>query len=120
MKLLLFSGGIESTCLAHLFRPELLLTIDYGQKSAEGEIRSSAFIAKKLDLKHEVLTAHISSLGAGDLAGLPPARKGPATEFWPFRNQHLITLAAMRCAQDGFKEILIGTVSTDSVHEDGT
>lgn len=120
MKLLLFSGGVESTCLALMHNPDLLLTIDYGHKSAEGELRTSSFIANHLKMKHETLEASINSLGTGDLVGEAPLDSRKATEFWPFRNQFLITLASMKCAKDGFNEILIGTVSTDSIHEDGT
>ncbi len=119
MKLLLFSGGVESTCLAKSLQPDLLLTVNYGQRCAEGEIRASSFIAEKLQLRHEILYADIKSLGVGDLVGLPAARIGPATEFWPYRNQFLITLAAMRAAKENFQEIIIGTVSTDKIHEDG-
>lgn len=120
MRLLLFSGGVESTCLALMHRPDLLLTIDYGHKPAEGELRASAFIADYLNMKHETLKARINSLGTGDLAGTIALDGRKATEFWPFRNQFLITLASMKCVKDGFNEILIGTVSTDSIHEDGT
>ena len=120
MKLLLFSGGVESTCLALMHHPDLLLTIDYGHKSAEGELRTSSFIANYLKMKHETLRVCINSLGVGDLAGGVTLDGREATEFWPFRNQFLITLASMKCVKEKFNEIFIGTVSTDSVHEDGT
>lgn len=119
MKLLLFSGGVESTCLAFQLRPDFLLTIDYGQKSAKGEIEASSFIADKLKLHHEILNVNISALGVGDLAGRAPIRDGIATEFWPFRNQFLITLAAMYCAPKKVSTLYIGTISTDHLHEDG-
>ena len=47
-----------------------------------------------------------------------PSAKAP--EFWPFRNQMLITLAAMTFADRSPLEILIGTVATDTIHPDGS
>ena len=120
MKLLLYSGGIDSTCLALLERPELLVTIDYGQRSCDGEIRASKHIAAQLGLRHDVIECRMTELGAGDLAGMPSPEGAHVTETWPFRNQMLITLAAMKHARDGFFDIIIGTVSTDSDHPDGT
>ena len=120
MKLLLFSGGVESTCLAYTLRPDLLLTVDYGQISALGEIRSSSYLAKKFGLAHAVLTINARDLGVGELAGQKPLDTLSPPETWPFRNQLLITVAAMRYVREGYDEIIIGTVSTDSAHADGT
>lgn len=119
MSVLLFSGGIESTCLALIHKPALLFTVNYGQKCARGEVRSSSLIAKKLNLKHEVIEVNICSLGSGDLSDSPALRNRKATEFWPFRNQFLITLAAMRCSQLELNQVIIGTIKTDNIHEDG-
>lgn len=41
-------------------------------------------------------------------------------EFWPFRNQYLVTLAAMLALREGHAEVMIGTVSTDNRHADGS
>lgn len=120
MKVLLFSGGVESTALASMLRPDILLTIDYGQTPALGELRASRYIAQKLNLSHEIVKIDASSLGAGDMAGQPMANHSQVSEAWPFRNQFLITLAAMKFASEELTEILIGTVVTDRVHADGT
>lgn len=120
MRLLLFSGGIESTCLAILHRPDVLLTVDYGQACAEGELRAANHIARRLTLRHETVRAPLAHLGAGDLAASAPATGGEATEFWPYRNQMLVTLAAMRFEREGLREILIGTIQSDQIHADGT
>lgn len=120
MKLLLFSGGVESTCLAYMLQPDLLLTVDYGQMSAVGEIRSSSYLADKFGLAHAVLTINARDLGVGELAGQKPLDTLSPPETWPFRNQFLVTVAAMRYVREGYDEIVIGTVSTDSAHADGT
>lgn len=119
MRLLLFSGGVESTCLALIQRPDIALTIDYGQVCAEGEIRAASHIAKLLSIRHEILDAQMGHLGIGDLAGITPGPDIVVSEHWPFRNQMLITLAAMRYAREGVNEIVVGTVKSDHVHTDG-
>jgi len=60
-----------------------------------------------------------SRLGSGDLAGTDPISLSPSSEWWPFRNQLLITLAAMQAIQDGASVLLMGAVKTDSFHCDG-
>lgn len=119
MKILLFSGGIESTCLAIAWKPDLCLTIDYGQISAPGEIAASRLIAKSLQLDHEISRVNMREFGSGLLSGHSGAAKG-APEFWPFRNQMLITLAAMKFSKIPGLRICIGTVRTDNRHADGT
>jgi 7-cyano-7-deazaguanine synthase len=119
MKALLFSGGIESTCLAYSQRPDICLTIDYGQVAAPGELTASRSIAKALKLNHEVMEANVREFGFGLLAGQRVAiPKQP--EFWPFRNQLLITLAAMRLYKAAEVHLIIGTVRSDQKHADGT
>jgi 7-cyano-7-deazaguanine synthase len=120
LKLLLFSGGVESTCLALVHHPDLLLTVDYGQVCAEGELRASQLLAEKLSLRHESISVPMGHLGAGDLVPQAPPIESDASETWPFRNQALITLAAMRYEREGLLEIMIGTVKSDGVHPDGT
>lgn len=118
--LLLLSGGIDSAALASWFRPDVCLTIDYGQRAAAAEIQASRQICADLSLRHEVLTVHIPSLGAGDMAGTAPTMHSANSEFWPFRNQYLITLGAMAAVKYACKRVLIGTVSTDDRHADGS
>ncbi|SDX48062.1 7-cyano-7-deazaguanine synthase [Celeribacter indicus] len=120
MRVLLFSGGVESTALAYMLRPDVLFTIDYGQAPAQGELRAATFIARELGLNHETLSVDCSPLGAGDMAGRPIASHSRVSEAWPFRNQLLVTLAAMKFAGEGLKDILIGTVVSDRVHADGS
>jgi 7-cyano-7-deazaguanine synthase len=120
LKALLFSGGLDSTCLAKIEQPDLLLTVDYGQLQAKGEIEASGRIADGLGLPHKVITAQPSDCGQGLMAGkLHSSNKFPP-EWWPFRNQYLLTVAAMHLENGALNEILIGTVSTDSLQSDGS
>jgi 7-cyano-7-deazaguanine synthase len=118
MNLLLFSGGIDSSALAAWKRPDIALTIDYGQRPAKGEVTAATAIASELGIKHDVLRVDLSNLGVGPLAGKAPSEIASAPEWWPYRNQMLITLAGMRYVPRGLKQIIFGAVATD-VHKDG-
>lgn len=119
-EVLLLSGGIDSIALAAWRRPAHCLTIDYGQNPAASEIAASSSACVALGLTHEVLSAPVRGLGAGVLAGKPPSTASPNPEFWPFRNQLLVTLAAMVAIGRCSKRVLIGTVASDERHADGT
>ena len=118
MKVLLFSGGIDSSALAYWLRPDLLLTIDYGQQAAAGEISAAIALAAEFRIAHEVLDVDLSKLGRGLMADRPSSELAHSPEWWPYRNQLLITLAGMRFVADGLQEIIIGAVNSD-VHADG-
>lgn len=105
MKALLLSGGIESTAIAYWLRPDIAITIDYGQLAAAGEIRASAAIANELGVEHIVVTSD-SYLSA------PPARASGSL-WWPYRNQLLITLAAINLHDRPISELWIGLVNGD-------
>lgn len=119
-ELLLLSGGIDSIAVAAWKKPSLCLTVDYGQRAASAEIHASAQVCKALGLRHEVLSASISSLAAGDMSRHAASQHSPHSEFWPYRNQYLATLASMCAIKHGCDTVLIGSVSTDSRHKDGT
>lgn len=117
--ILLLSGGIDSSALAAWLRPTLCLTIDYGQQAATAEIHAAQAICDALNLHHECLRLPISQLGCGDMSFSQPCRHSQNSEFWPFRNQLLVTIAAMRAIQYDAQRILIGSVCTDLRHADG-
>ncbi len=120
-RLLLLSGGIDSTALAALTRPRRALFVDYGQLPARGEFRAALAVAAALQIELDVLRTDCNVIGAGLLAGRPPDEHAPSPEWWPFRNQLLVTLAAAWGIQRGIKTLLLGTVATDGErHRDGT
>lgn len=116
---LLLSGGMDSTALAAWRRPDVAITIDYGQRPAEGEKRAAGAVAAALAIEHHVVTADLSALGSGDLAGSRALAIASVPEWWPFRNQMLVTLAAMKGAALGIEELMIGVLKTDGTHADG-
>lgn len=105
--------------MAAWLKPECCLTIDYGQKAAHAEVGASKAICKALGLRHEVLVAPISGLGSGDMVGGACSKHSSNTEYWPLRNQYLITLAAMSAMQLDLEQVLIGSVISDTRHADG-
>ena len=117
---ILLSGGIDSISLAWWKKPEVAYTIDYGHRSANGEVRAAGAICSIMNMTHRVIQVDFSSLGSGDLAGREPNTLAPASEWWPFRNQLLLTIVAMAAVQDGTDRLLFGTVKTDAFHKDGT
>ncbi len=119
MNALLLSGGMDSTALAYKLRPDLAITINYGQRSAVGEIRSATAVCDALSIEQVVLSANCSEIGTGPLSNNPQIDVAPVPEWWPFRNQLLVTLAAAYCVQRGVKEILVGSVKPDGLHADG-
>jgi len=120
MQLLLLSGGLESSALAAWLRPPLILTIDYGQLPARGEIWAASQICRELGLKHHVLRADCSAVGSGLLAGRESDDQSPMPEWWPFRNQLLVSLAGAWGIGRGASEILVGSIASDGRHADGT
>ena len=120
MDALLLSAGMDSIALAAWKRPAVALTIDYGQVCAQAELRSARQVCRDLGIKHSEFRADCRVLGSGDLAGIPAHSLAPAKEWWPFRNQLLLTLGAMWAIKVGAQRLLIGTVKTDAFHADAT
>ncbi len=117
---LLLSGGMDSIAIAWWKRPDVAITIDYGQLPAHAEIAASAAVAGRLNIEHHVITVDCKSLGSGDMAGIAANDHAPASDWWPYRNQMLITIAAMKAISLGVQQLLIGSVLSDQSHRDGT
>lgn len=117
---LLLSGGMDSLCIAWWKRPDVAITIDYGQLPAQAEIQASEAICKALDIEHHVIRVDCRALGSGDMAGALADVNAPASDWWPYRNQLLATLAAMKAISLGVTHLLLGTVQSDCSHKDGT
>lgn len=119
-EVLLLSGGIDSIALAYWRRPICALTVDYGQRSAAKEIEVSSYIADKLCIAHKIVYLDLRNIGLGIMASGERSSLAPTPEWWPFRNQLLITVAAMTALKEKLSKVTIGTVSTDLAHADGT
>ena len=117
---LLLSGGMDSLCIAWWKQPDVAITIDYGQLPASAEIAASAAICDRLSIEHHIVQVDCRALGSGDMAGTAANTYASATDWWPYRNQLLITVAAMKAIGLGVSRLLIGTVRSDNLHCDGT
>jgi 7-cyano-7-deazaguanine synthase len=116
---LLLSGGMDSVALAYWKRPQFAYTVDYGQLAAEGEIRAATSVCAALAINHRVIRVNCQQLGLGDMAGTAPSQLSPVSEWWPFRNQLILTLAGAQAVADGVSELMVGSLRTDSAHCDG-
>ena len=119
-KAILLSGGMDSISLAFWKKPSLAVTVDYGQLSATTEIRVSKIITEILKIEHHIIKVDCKSLGSGDLIGQGSLDISPSPEWWPFRNQLLITFALMKIIKYPIKELLLASVKSDGFHKDGT
>src|SRR5262245_17465279 len=108
--LLLLSGGVDSAAVAAWKRPSHALVVDYGQLPGAGEIRAARAIADDLGIPIVVEQIDCKNIGAGLLVGRAPARKSPSPEWWPYRNQLLITIGAAVAHRLGCTTLLLGTV----------
>lgn len=118
-KVLLLSGGIDSVSIAFWKKPDYAITVDYGQQAALAELRISEHICKLLNIKHLAIVVDCKSLGSGDLSKYSPNKFAPSSEWWPYRNQLLVTLGAMKAIALDVDELYIGSVKSDSSHVDG-
>lgn len=117
---ILLSGGMDSLALAWWKRPDIAFTVNYGQRAAAAEVAASRAVCQALAIPHHILSVDCRSLGSGDMSGVEAATIAPTTDWWPYRNQLLVTLTAMRAVALGVQTLLVGTVRSDSSHLDGT
>ncbi|BEP40852.1 7-cyano-7-deazaguanine synthase QueC [Variovorax sp. V15] len=116
----MLSGGMDSLSIAWWKRPDLAITIDYGQLPADAEVAAAIAVCKRLNIEHHVVRIDCRSLGSGDMAGQMASEHAPASDWWPYRNQMLLTFAAMKAMSLNAQVLYIGTVRSDSSHLDGT
>jgi 7-cyano-7-deazaguanine synthase len=111
---------MDSIAIAYWKRPTIAITIDYGQIPAEAELRAARATCSALNIPHDVVQVDCRSIGSGDLAGTAPLTVAPVPEWWPYRNQLLVTLGASRALVSGAQVVILGTVRSDGTHADGT
>ena len=121
-KAIMLSGGVDSTALAVLYKYQFAFTVKYGQLCAEAEVRAASRIAERLGLQHCIIDAPIYGIGAGDLVGRPPSAARASNEYsewFPFRNQLIATLTAIKGMEHGVQQLDFGTVKSDGIFADG-
>lgn len=119
--LMLLSGGVDSAALAAAERPAAALFIDYGQRPATAERRAAGAVAAALGLELHEIALDLRPLGGGLLLDEKPIPGAPSPEWWPYRNQMLVTAAAAVALRLGLDRITVATVAGDGDrHADGT
>lgn len=116
-EVLLLSGGLDSTAIAAWWKPAQCLFVDYGQVAAQAEHRAASQVVLDLGLRLDTIQIATDKLGVGAMAREPDTSAttpNTSPEWWPFRNQLLITIAASWAVTRGFATVLIGTVASDS------
>lgn len=111
---------MDSLSIAWWMRPEVAITVDYGQLPAEAEKAAASAVCAHLDIEHHIVKIDCRALGSGDMAGSTANDHAPASDWWPYRNQMLITFAVMKAISLGVQKLLIGSVKSDGLHLDGT
>jgi 7-cyano-7-deazaguanine synthase len=119
--LLLLSGGVDSSALASICSPAAALFIDYGQRPAPAERRAAAVIGRLLGVSLLEIAIDLRPIGAGLLLDEVSIQNSSSPEWWPYRNQLLVSIAASVALRHGYRDLVVGTVSGDgSRHIDGT
>ncbi|AGH94321.1 7-cyano-7-deazaguanine synthase [Pseudobdellovibrio exovorus] len=113
------SGGIDSSAIAWWKKPDVAIFINYGQTPADAEESCARNVADRIGAEFSKISIDCKSIGSGSLASRDALSIAPAKEWWPFRNQLLITMAAARAVELGVKKLYFGSVSTDKFHADG-
>lgn len=119
---ILLSGGLDSVALAYWKKPDVAFTINYGQNAAKAEIQASKKICKDLGIQHIIITVDLSEIGSGDLLGQSQCSLAPKSDWWPYRNQLLLTIVCAYIISNNLliDKLLFGTVQNDAYHKDGT
>ena len=120
-RLMLLSGGLDSAAVAALEQPTRALFVDYGQAAARAERKAARAVAQHLDLELDELAIDLSSVGAGLLCPGQQIDDAPTEEWFPYRNQHLATIAAGHALKHGLGVVVLGLIAGDGTrHLDGT
>lgn len=120
--IVLLSGGLDSVVSLAMAQKELnitlALTFDYGQKSAEKEIKASSAIAKHYGITHKVIKLdwlrEITRTSLCSDAEIPSGEalnnpESSAKSVWvPNRNGLFLNIAGAFADADGFTNIIIG------------
>jgi 7-cyano-7-deazaguanine synthase len=113
---------MDSAALLWWRRPEMAIFIDYGQRPANAERAGAEAVAREAGVPLETIAIDLSPIGSGSLTVREALPIAPSAEWWPYRNQLLVTMAAAVALQRnmGIDTILIGSVLEDRLNRDGT
>ncbi len=118
-KLLIYSGGMDSTTMLHQFKDEiaLALSFNYGSKHNMIEIRHAAKNCEQLGIEHLVINLgnvmkHFKSallLDGGDIPEGHYSEDNMASTVVPFRNGIMLSIAAGIAESNNLISILVAS-----------
>jgi 7-cyano-7-deazaguanine synthase len=126
LAVVLTSGGMDSCVTTAIAAQECelaLLHVSYGQRTERRELKAFNDIADFYGAKHRMTAsiAHLAQIGGSSLTDrrieVSPANlesKEIPTSYIPFRNAHLLAIAASWAEVIGANRIYIGAVAEDS------
>lgn len=127
LAVVLVSGGMDSCVTAAIAREEndksAFLHVSYGQRTEARERRAFDEIADFYKVKNRLAVSieHLAKIGGSSLtddriavAAADLASKEIPTSYVPFRNAHLLAIAASWAEVVGASRIYIGAVAEDS------
>lgn len=116
-KIILYSGGMDSTVLLHKLKNEIKLAVsfDYGSKHNKIEILHAAKNCKELNISHKIIKLDFNDLGfksdllqsGGEIPKGHYADETMKTTVVPFRNGIMLSIAAGIAESLKCNEILI-------------
>lgn len=123
----LVSGGMDSCVTAAIAKQEAdelaLLHVSYGQRTEARERRAFEEIADHFQVERRLVVSleHLTQIGGSSLtddaiavAAANSSGPGIPTSYVPFRNAHLLSIAASWAEVIGARYIYIGAVAEDS------
>ena len=128
MKLIIYSGGLDSTVLLHQYRKDIALAVsfDYGSKHNEREILFAKKNCEKLDIPHIITPLPFFYYFKSDLlkkGGKIPtgnySERNMKSTVVPFRNGIMLSIAAGIAESNAMNGVLIANHSGDhSIYPD--
>ena len=115
--IVLLSGGLDSLVSLGITKDiKLALTFDYGQKSADYEIRASKAICDYYEIEHKVIKldwlkdiTHTALVSDGDLPqGIENPKESAKSVWVPNRNGLFLNIAAAFADSEDYDFIVIG------------
>jgi len=123
MKLLIYSGGLDSTSALYIHRSEIGLAVsfNYGSRHNEREIEMAKHNCKKLGIKHIVVDmqtafTNIASalLGDGDIPHGHYEDESMKATVVPFRNGIMLSIATGIAESHNLSSVMLGSHKGDN------
>ena len=121
-KIILYSGGLDSTVLLHKHRDSIKLAVsfDYGSNHKEQELKMAKYNCEKLGIEHVIFKLnfmkHFSSSlleGADKIPTGDYSKENMKSTVVPFRNGIMLSIAGGLAESRGLKYLLIANHSGD-------